>query len=55
MDLSKETIAKLKGLIVFTVVIVILGVNYPKVIGAIGVGIGIISPFLTGAAIGFLF
>ena len=49
MELSKETIAKIKGLIIFTIVIVILGVNYQKIIGVLGVIVGIISPFLMGA------
>ena len=54
MELSKETIAKIKGLIIFTIVIVILGVNYQKIIGVLGVIVGIISPFLMGAGIAFI-
>lgn len=54
MEFNKETIAKIRGLIIFTVVIVILGVNYQKIISALGVIVGIISPFLLGAAIAFI-
>lgn len=54
MDLSKETMAKIKELIIFATIVVILGVNYQKVIGVLGILIGIVSPFLVGSAIAFI-
>lgn len=54
MDLNKENMSKIRNLILFTVAIVIIGVNYQKLIVLLGDLIEIISPFLLGGAIAFI-
>lgn len=54
MELNKENMSKIKQLILFAVVIVILGINYQKLLVLLGDVIKIISPFLLGAAIAFV-
>lgn len=54
MELNKENMKKIKQLILFAVVTVILGVNYQKLLVLIGDVIKIISPFLLGAAVAFV-
>lgn len=54
MNLDKETIKKLRGLIVFTIVILILLWKYETVLGWFGYLFGIIFPFLLGGAIAFI-
>ena len=54
MNLDKETMKKLRGLIVFTIVILILLWKYETVLGWFGYLFGIIFPFLLGGAIAFI-
>ncbi|WP_282923880.1 AI-2E family transporter [Mediterraneibacter massiliensis] len=54
MKLDKETIKKLRGLIVFTIVILILLWKYEAVLEWIGYLFGIVFPFFLGGAIAFI-
>lgn len=54
MDLNKDTTNKIRKLILFTVMIIILGVNYQGLLMLIGRLIAMCSPFLLGAAIAFI-
>ena len=54
MELNRENLKKIRSLIVFTVVVVFLGVHYQKVLAVLGECISMISPFLLGGAIAFV-
>lgn len=54
MKLDKETIKKLRELILFTIIILIALVNYSLIFQAIRFVFGIIFPFLLGGAIAFV-
>lgn len=54
MELNSETMKKLRGLIVFTVAAVVIGVNYRRVLAIIGIGFHMVFPFILGAAIAFI-
>ncbi len=54
MELDQETIKKLRGLILFTVVTVVVGMNYRSVIGAAGLFLHMLLPFILGSAIAFI-
>lgn len=54
MELDKETIRKLRGLIVFAVIIVIAGINYRRLFSLAGVILHMALPFLLGGAIAFV-
>ncbi|MBS5065267.1 MAG: AI-2E family transporter [Hungatella hathewayi] len=54
MDLNRETMNKIRKLILFTVVVVILGINYQRLFLLFGKLLGMLSPFLMGAAIAFI-
>ena len=54
MELNKETIKKIRGLIAFAVAAVVLGVNYQKVFALVGDCMAMISPFILGSAIAFV-
>ena len=54
MNLDKETIKKLRGLIVFTIVILIALWKYEVVFEGISYLFGIMFPFLLGGAIAFV-
>lgn len=54
MELNRENVKKIRSLIVFTVVVVFLGVHYQKVLAVLGECISMISPFLLGGAIAFV-
>lgn len=54
MDLNKETIKKLQGLIIFTVVVLIAGANYQKLFRLFGAAVSMAFPFLLGGAIAFI-
>lgn len=54
MDLNKDNMNKIRNLVLFTVVIVIMGINYQKLLVLLGDVFGIVSPFLIGAAIAFV-
>ena len=54
MDLSRETIKKLRGLIVFTILILVGLWNLSVVLEAVGFIWGILFPFVLGGAIAFV-
>lgn len=54
MKLDKETIKKIRGLIVFTVLILVAGWNYKLVFNGIGFLWKVIFPFVLGGAFAFL-
>lgn len=54
MDLNKETIKKLQGLILFTALVVVILVNYKSVFQVLKVGFNIIFPFILGAVLAFI-
>ncbi len=54
MELNTENLNKLRGLILFTVVAVVIGVNYRGVIRVIGVLLNLIYPFILGGVIAFV-
>ena len=54
MDLNRETINKIRGLILFTVITVIVGINYIKVLGLLAAAVNMAAPFILGAAIAFI-
>lgn len=54
MDLNKENLRKIRGLILFTIIVLIALWKYSMVLGALGFLLGIIFPFLLGAAIAFI-
>ena len=54
MELNRDTIKKLRWLVVFTVVVMVAGVNYRKLLGLLGSLFHIASPFVLGAAIAFV-
>ena len=54
MDLNKETIKKLQGLILFTAFVVVVLVNYKSVFQVLKVGFNIIFPFILGAVLAFI-
>ena len=54
MELNSENMKKLRGLILFTVVAVVVGVNYMGVIRVLGILFNMIYPFILGGAIAFV-
>jgi len=52
--MNKEMIKALKGLMIFAAVIVLVVLHFEKVIGAIGVFIGMLRPFILGGALAFV-
>lgn len=54
MELNRDTIKKLRGLILFTVVVVVAGVNYRSVLAVAAAFFGMAFPFLLGGAIAFI-
>lgn len=54
MNLNRDTIRKLQGLVVFTVVVAVIGSNYEKLFELIGVLFNMAGPFLLGGAIAFV-
>lgn len=54
MNLNKENLKKIRGLIVFTVILLIALWNYPLILDVLGQGVGIVYPFLLGGAIAFV-
>lgn len=54
MELNQDTVKKLRGLIVFTVIAAVAGVNYRSLLGVAATLLGMIFPFLLGAAIAFI-
>lgn len=54
MELNKETMKKIRSLILFTALLVVALVNYKAVFGVIKVGFNIIFPFVLGGAMAFV-
>lgn len=54
MELNRDNLKKIRSLIVFAVVAVVLGVNYEKLLILIGECVSMLSPFLLGGAIAFI-
>lgn len=54
MELNKETIHKIQGLILFTVLTVAACFKFDVVVSAVSYMIGLFSPFLVGGAIAFV-
>lgn len=54
MGFDKETVSKIRGLIVFTVVVAVLGVNYRRVLDVAGTVFGMLLPFIIGSGIAFI-
>ncbi|MBR6652132.1 MAG: AI-2E family transporter, partial [Anaerotignum sp.] len=54
MQLDKENIRKLRGLIVFTLIILVGLLRFDVVLDAIGFILHILFPFLLGGAIAFV-
>ena len=54
MELNRDTINKIRGLILFTVITVIIGINYIKVLGLLAAAVNMAAPFILGAAIAFV-
>ena len=51
MELNQDTIKKLRGLILFTVIVVVAGINYTRLLGWI---LNLIWPFILGFCIAFI-
>ena len=54
MELNSDTIKKIRGLIVFTVVVVVAGFNYRRLVDVAAGLMHIAWPFILGAAIAFI-
>lgn len=54
MNLSEETLRKVRGLILFTVVAVVASMNWRSLFGILGWAFGLMTPFITGACIAFV-
>ena len=54
MELNKDNMKRIRQLILFTVVVMVLGINYQKVFVFLGDCIGLVSPFILGGAIAFI-
>ncbi len=54
MNLTQDTVKKIRGLIVFAVAAVVIGINYRSVLMTFMRFFGMLAPFLLGAAIAFV-
>lgn len=54
MELNQENVKKIKGIIVFTVVVMVIGVNYRSVLSMLGALVKMALPFLIGMVIAFI-
>lgn len=54
MELNRENLKKIRGLIIFTVATVVLGLHCEEILALLGSGVSMISPFLLGGAIAFV-
>ena len=54
MNLDKETLKKIRGLILFTALLVVALVNYDTLFRAAGFCLNIAFPFILGGGIAFL-
>lgn len=53
MDFTRETVRKIRGLIVFAVIVVVVGVNYRTVLDTAAGFLRMLAPFLAGGAVAF--
>ena len=53
MELNQDTIKKLRGLILFTVIVVVAGINYTRLLDVAAALFNMAWPFILGAAIAF--
>ena len=53
MEFSRETVRKIRGLIVFAVIVVVVGVNYRTVLDTAAAFLKMVAPFLAGGAMAF--
>lgn len=54
MELNQDVIKKIRGLILFTVVVVVAGFNYRRLLGAAAMLFHVAWPFIMGGAIAFI-
>lgn len=54
MEFNKDNINRIRGLIVFTIVGVVAGINYRSLLALLGNCVSMVSPFLMGGAIAFI-
>lgn len=54
MELNRDIIKKIRGLILFTVIVVVAGVNYRRLLGAAAALFHVAWPFIMGGAIAFI-
>lgn len=54
MELNQDTIKKLRGLILFTVIVVVAGINYRRLLEVAAALFHMAWPFILGAAIAFI-
>lgn len=54
MDLNKDNLKKIRGLVIFTIVAFVIGMNYKSVFAMTGNVMRMIAPFLIGSAIAFI-
>ena len=54
MELNQDTIKKLRGLILFTVIVVVAGINYTRLLDVAAALFNMAWPFILGAAIAFI-
>ena len=54
MEFNRDTINKIRGLILFTVVTVIVGINYTRVLELLASAVHMAAPFILGAVIAFI-
>lgn len=54
MELNQDTVKKLRGLIVFTVIAAVAGMNFRSLLQMAATLLGMVFPFLLGAAIAFI-
>lgn len=54
MDLNKELVKQIRGLIIFTAFVILCFWQHDLVLGVISSGLGIIMPFIIGGAIAFV-
>lgn len=54
MELNRDTVKKLRGLIIFTVIVVVAGINYRRLLELAASLVHIAGPFILGAAIAFI-
>ncbi|MFR5601876.1 MAG: AI-2E family transporter, partial [Lachnospiraceae bacterium] len=54
MELNRDTMKKLRSLILFTILVLAAMLNYQRILELLGKGIAMAAPFLLGGAIAFI-